>query len=203
MLNDEVLMTKNANAERPKHLGLVSRRLLLGSLAVVGMASLLPRSASATAAEMEANATAALKRLYASNEGARVLGGKAKGILIFPEIAKAGFMIGGAYGEGTLRVNGKTAGYYVSTAASYGLQIGVQRFSYVLFLMTDNAIQYINKSDGWEIGVGPSVVVADEGFAGKATTTTLKAEIYAFIFGQEGLMAGLGIEGTKITRFTP
>jgi lipid-binding SYLF domain-containing protein len=193
-------MTKIMNAGRGRLSRPVSRRLLLGSMAAGGAAAVLPRSAAASGAQIDADATAALNRLYASNEGARALGQKAKGILVFPAIAKAGFLVGAAYGEGALRVNGKTAGYYSSAAASYGLQIGVQRFSYVLFLMTDNAIQYINKSDGWEIGVGPSIVVADEGFGTKASTTTLQAEIYAFIFGQQGLMAGLGIEGTKITR---
>jgi lipid-binding SYLF domain-containing protein len=168
-------------------------------MAAAGAVAIGPRFAAADA-QMDADALATLKKLYASNEGARVLGEKAKGILVFPTIAKGGFMIGGAYGEGTLLVNGKTAGYYSSAAASYGLQIGIQRFSYALFMMTDSAMQYLNKSDGWEIGVGPTIVVADEGFATKATTTTLKAEIYAFIFGQQGLMAGLGIEGTKVTR---
>ena len=192
-------MTKNAYADRVHFSRTLSRRLLLGSMAAAGALAIGPRFAAADA-EMDADAAAALKKLYASNEGARVLGEKAKGILVFPTIAKGGFMIGAAYGEGTLLVNGKAAGYYSSAAASYGLQIGVQRFSYVLFLMTDNAMQYIDKSDGWEIGVGPSIVVADEGFAKKATTTTLQAEIYAFIFGQQGLMAGLGIEGTKVTR---
>jgi len=192
-------MTKNAYADRVHFSRTLSRRLLLGSMAAAGALAIGPRFAAADA-EMDADAAAALKKLYASNEGARVLGEKAKGILVFPTIAKGGFMIGAAYGEGTLLVNGKTAGYYSSAAASYGLQIGVQRFSYALFLMTDDAMQYINKSDGWEIGVGPSIVVADEGFGAKASTTTLKADVYAFIFGQQGLMAGLGLEGSKITR---
>ncbi|QEX16587.1 lipoprotein [Hypericibacter terrae] len=192
-------MTKVASAESAGLSRALSRRLLLGSMAAAGAVAVGPRFAAADA-QMDADALATLKKLYASNEGARVLGEKAKGILVFPTIAKGGFMIGGAYGEGTLLVNGRTAGYYSSAAASYGLQIGIQRFSYALFMMTDSAMQYLNKSDGWEIGVGPTIVVADEGFATKATTTTLKAEIYAFIFGQQGLMAGLGIEGTKVTR---
>lgn len=181
----------------------LARRLLLGTMAVAGTTALLSRRADAimeSGAEIDADATRALQKLYATNEGAKALGDKARGILIFPAIAKAGFLIGGAYGEGALRVNGKTVAYYSSSAASYGLQVGIQRFSYVLFLMTDSAINYLNKSDGWEIGVGPSIVVADEGFGKKMSSTTLQAEIYAYIFGQEGLMAGLGIEGTKIMR---
>jgi lipid-binding SYLF domain-containing protein len=193
-------MIRYTNSKHP-HLGRpVSRRLLVGAMAGVGILAVRPHLAIAANAEIDAHVKAALNRLYASNEGARTLGQKAKGILVFPNIHKGGFMVGAAYGEGALLVNGKTKGYYSSAAASYGLQIGVQRFSYVLFFMTDNALQYLDKSSGWEVGVGPSVVVADEGFGTKATTTTLRAEIYAFIFGQEGLMAGLGIEGSKITR---
>ena len=158
---------------------------------------------AAGAAELDAKADNALKSLLETNEGARALADQAKGVLIFPSIIKGGFVFGGAYGEGALRIAGKTAGYYRSIAASYGLQIGAQSFSYVLFFMTDSALEYLQKSQGWELGVGPSLVVADEGFGKKASTTTLQAEIYAFIFAQEGLMAGLGIEGSKITRIEP
>jgi lipid-binding SYLF domain-containing protein len=172
---------------------------------VVSAALIFPaeRAHAASAAEIDAKADNALKSLLASNEGARALSDQAKGVLVFPSIIKGGFVLGGAYGEGALRVGGKTAAYYRSVAASYGLQIGAQSFSYALFLMTDGALKYLNSSDGWEIGVGPSLVVADEGFGKKASTTTLQAEIYAFIFGQQGLMAGLGIEGSKITRIDP
>ena len=158
---------------------------------------------AAGAAELDAKADNALKSLLETNEGARALADQAKGVLIFPSIIKGGFVFGGAYGEGALRIAGKTAGYYRSIAASYGLQIGAQSFSYVLFFMTDSALEYLQKSQGWELGVGPSLVVADEGFGKKASTTTPQAEIYAFIFAQEGLMAGLGIEGSKITRIEP
>jgi lipid-binding SYLF domain-containing protein len=172
-------------------------------LVVAAAIGLPERARAATAAEIDAKADSALKSLLESNEGARALEGQAKGVLIFPSIIKGGFVFGGAYGEGALRIGGRTAGYYRSIAASYGLQIGAQSFSYALFFMTDGALDYVKKSDGWELGVGPSLVVADEGFGKKASTTTLKAEIYAFIFAQEGLMAGLGIEGSKITRIEP
>jgi lipid-binding SYLF domain-containing protein len=174
--------------------------LLLAAASAIGMPE---RAQAASAAAIDAKADNALKTLLASNEGARALSDQAKGVLIFPSIIKGGFLIGGAYGEGALRVGGKTVGYYRSVAASYGLQIGAQSFGYALFLMTDGAVDYLNKSNGWEVGVGPSLVVADEGFGKKASTTTLQAEIYAFIFAQEGLMAGLGIEGSKITRIDP
>jgi len=100
-------------------------------------------------------------------------------------------------------VNGKTTGYYNIAAASYGLQAGVQEFGYVMFLMTDSARSYVNKSSGWEVGVGPTVVVVDAGVATSLTTTTAKDDVYAFIFSQKGLMAGLGIQGSKITKINP
>jgi lipid-binding SYLF domain-containing protein len=185
--------------------GVTRRQWCRSALLLVAAATIGPpeEAYAASAAEIDAKADNALKTLLDTNEGARALAGQAKGVLIFPSIIKGGFVIGGAYGEGALRVGGKTAGYYRSVAASYGLQIGAQSFSYVLFLMTDGALDYLNKSEGWELGVGPSLVVADEGFGKKASTTTLQAEIYAFIFAQEGLMAGLGIEGSKITRIEP
>ncbi|HXV25161.1 MAG TPA: lipid-binding SYLF domain-containing protein [Alphaproteobacteria bacterium] len=181
----------------------LSRRRLCASAALVAtVVAIGPPSASwaATAAEIDADANNALDALLKENEGARALADQAKGILIFPSIVKGGLIVGGAYGEGALRVGGKSVGYYNSVAGSVGLQAGVQSFSYALFFMTDEALNYVKKSEGWEIGVGPTVVVADEGFAASASSTTLQAEIYAFIFGQEGLMAGLSIEGSKITQ---
>jgi lipid-binding SYLF domain-containing protein len=109
-------------------------------------------------------------------------------------------MVGGQYGEGALLRKGKTVGYYNTVQMSYGLQIGVQTYGYAMFFMSDAAMDYIDKSDGWEIGVGPSVVVVDTGAATSKTTATLKADIYAFFFDQKGLMGGLGLQGTKITR---
>ncbi len=121
-------------------------------------------------------------------------------MLVFPSIVKAGFLFGAQYGEGVLRVKGRNAGYYNTVAASYGLQAGVQSFGYVLFFMTDSALNYLNKSEGFEIGVGPSIVVLDAGKAKTLTTTTGQSDIYAFIFDQKGLMAGLGLQGSKISK---
>jgi lipid-binding SYLF domain-containing protein len=148
----------------------------------------------------EADANAALKKLYGSEPLAKMIGEKAKAVLVFPSIVKAGFIVGGQYGEGVLLVNGRLIAHYNSVAGSYGLQAGVQSFGYALFLMNDKALEYLNKSDGWEIGVGPSIVIVDKGKAKSLTTTTLKDDVYAFIFGQKGLMAGLGIQGSKITK---
>jgi len=155
---------------------------------------------AASAAEINKDASAALARLFEKVPEARKLAAEAKGILIFPSIVKAGFLFGGQYGEGVLRKGGKVAGYYNSVAASYGLQAGVQSFGYALFFMTDGALAYLDKSEGFEIGVGPSIVVVDEGTAKTLTTTTGRKDVYAFIFSQKGLMAGLGLQGSKISR---
>ena len=154
--------------------------------------------------EIDRQVDVALKDLYATNPAARDLARRAKGILVFPNIVKAGFLVCGQYGSGgALRKKGRTVGYYNSVAASYGLQAGVQSFSYALFFMNDSALSYLDRSEGWEIGVGPSVVIVDEGVAKSLTTTTAKDNVYAFIFGQKGLMAGLGLQGSKITRINP
>jgi lipid-binding SYLF domain-containing protein len=144
--------------------------------------------------------SAALKSLTDNNSGARALAGKARAILVFPTIVKAGFMIGGQMGKGVLLKNGKATGYYQSLAGSYGLQAGAQTFGYALFFMNEAALKYLDASDGWEVGVGPSIVVVDEGMGKSITSTTVSHDVYAFIFDQEGLMAGIGIQGSKITR---
>lgn len=158
---------------------------------------------SNNAAQTDAAATAALQNLYASRPAAKALGSKAKAILIFPDVVKGGFLWGGELGNGVLRQNGKTVGYYNITAASYGLQAGLQSFGYALFLMNDSAMAYLNNTGGWQVGVGPSIVVMDEGMARSISTTTLHNDIYAFVFDQSGLMAGAGLQGSKITRVGP
>jgi len=159
----------------------------------------LAQSASA----IDRNAKAALASLYQNMPGAKALADKAVAVLIFPTIVKGGFIFAGQFGDGALRRNGKTVAYYRSLAASYGFQAGIQAFGYVLFFMDDASLQYLNASDGWELGVGPSLVVLDAGFGKNLSTTTLQSGVYAFIFDQTGLMGGMGIQGTKITRINP
>ena len=155
------------------------------------------------AADLDRKANSALKQLLANSPAAKSLSKGAKGILVFPNVKKAGFIIGGQYGEGALRVGGKTVGYYSTSAASYGLQAGAQSFGYAMFYMTSSSLEYLKKSSGWEVGVGPSVVVVDEGMARSLTTTTAKDDIYVFFFSQKGLMGGLGLQGSKITQIHP
>jgi lipid-binding SYLF domain-containing protein len=171
-------------------------------VAAVAAFAILMLSTSAVFADdtFEADANAALKQLYLDTPAAKMIGDKAKAVLVFPNIVKAGFIVGAHYGEGVLLENGKLVAHYNSVAASYGLQAGVQSFGYAMFLMTDKALQYLDRSDGWELGVGPSIVVVDLGKAKSLTTTTLKDDVYAFIFDQKGLMAGLGLQGSKITK---
>jgi len=155
---------------------------------------------AASAAEINRDVKNALEKLYAKSSSAKTLGEKAKGILVFPSIVKGGFIVGGKYGEGALLKGGKTAGYYNTVQVSYGLQAGLQTYGYALFFMSDSAVKWLDKSDGWELGVGPTIVVVDIGASSSTTTTTAQSEIYAFFFDQKGLMGGLGLQGTKITR---
>jgi lipid-binding SYLF domain-containing protein len=122
---------------------------------------------------------------------------------VFPSVTKAGLGIGGQYGEGALIKGGKAVAYYNTAGASYGLQAGAQTYGYAMFFMNEAALKQLDKTDGYEVGVGPSVVVMDEGMAKTMTTTTTRDDIYAFIFGQKGLMAGLGVQGNKISRIRP
>jgi lipid-binding SYLF domain-containing protein len=176
--------------------------LMLAALTTVILAA--PRQAlAADVAQIERDSIAALAKLYETTPAAKALGDKAKAILVFPSILKAGLIIGGQGGNGALFVDGKVVGFFNTAAASYGLQAGAQEFAYAMFLMTDAAIESIKKADGWEVGVGPSLVLVDEGVAKTLTTTTAKDDVYAFIFGQKGLMAGIGIQGSKITKINP
>ncbi|MGQ0623024.1 MAG: YSC84-related protein [Panacagrimonas sp.] len=157
-------------------------------------------SAAATAEELNKDAEQALQTLYKTNPLALDISKKAKAMLVFPKVIKAGLVFGGSYGEGVLTKGPVVSGYYNSISASWGLQAGAQSYGYALFLMNDKGLAYLDKSEGWEIGVGPTVVVVNEGVAKNLSTSTLKDDAYAFIFDQQGLMASLSIEGTKVTR---
>lgn len=156
-----------------------------------------------SAAEIDRDVDKALKKLYKTSPQAVRLAKKVSAILVYPEIIKAGMGIGGQHGEGALRKNGKTVAYYNTVAGSYGFQLGAQSFGYALFFMDDKGLDYLDSNDGWEVGVGPSLVIVDEGMANSTTTLTTKDTVYVFIFNQGGLMAGTGIQGSKISRIHP
>ena len=177
------------------------RRATAALLALALIATLAARPAlAASAAELARDVNTALTKMYDSVPNSRSLGSQARAVLVFPSITKAGFLFGAQYGEGALVQQGRITAYYNTAAASYGLQAGVQTFGYALFMMSDSAVQYLNNSGGFELGTGPSIAIFDAGMARSFSTSTLQHDIYAVFFDQRGLMAGLGLQGTKITR---
>ena len=161
-------------------------------------------AASSSATKISRDSRAALATLYDRNPSARVLGRKAKGILVFPSVVRGGLVVGGQAGNGAMiRDTGEISGFYQTVAGSYGLQGGIQTFGYALFFMDDQAYENLRRTGGWEIGSSSSVVIVDKGMARGLTNATLNKGTYAFFFNQRGLMAGLGLQGSKITRIRP
>jgi len=178
----------------------ILKNFLLVAAATCSLGAMSSQAIAATAEDLDKDAAQALQALYKTNPTAEVLSKKAKAVLVFPKILKAGLVFGGSYGEGVLLKGSKNSGYYNSVSASWGWQAGAESYGYVVFLMSDKAVQYLDKTKGWEFGVGPTVVAVNEGIAKNLSTSTLKDDAYAFIFDQTGLMASLSIEGTKISR---
>jgi lipid-binding SYLF domain-containing protein len=179
-----------------------TRRIFIAATVAASVASPAAHAGPSRAA-LNQNGQAALQQLYASTPKAKELSGKSRAILVFPKIVKAGLMVGGLSGDGVLFENGRPTGYFNLSAGTYGLQAGIQKYSYALFFVTSSALDYLKSSKGWAIGSGPSVVVMDQGKAKSTNSTTLTQDVYAFPFGQKGLMAGLGLEGSKITEIHP
>jgi lipid-binding SYLF domain-containing protein len=173
---------------------------LLLAVSAFALAVITNYAHAATAEDLDKDAAQTLQTLYKASAIAEDISKKARAVLVFPKIIKAGLVFGGSYGEGVLTKGGQAAGYYNSVSASWGWQAGAETYGYVVFLMSDKAVKYLDKSKGWEIGVGPTVVAVNEGIAKNLSSSTLKSDAYAFIFDQQGLMASLSIEGTKISR---
>lgn len=173
--------------------------LLLVAVSIFSLC-LINQANAATAQDLDVDSQQALNRLYGAHPVSKEFANIAKAILVFPNIVKAGFIFGGSYGEGELIKNSKVLDYYNSVTGSWGLQAGAESYGYAVFLMTDEAVRYLEKTNGWEIGVGPTVVVMNEGVAKNISTSSLKDDAYAFIFDQQGLMLGVSIEGTKISK---
>lgn len=176
------------------------QKLVLVTAATFALGAISSPASAATAEDLNKDSAQALQTLYKSNPAAESISKKARAILIFPKIIKAGLVFGGSYGEGVLTKGSQYVDYYNSVSGSWGWQAGAESYSYAVFLMSDKAVKYLEKTKGWELGVGPTVVVVNEGMAKNLSTTTLKNDAYAFIFDQQGLMASLSIEGTKISR---
>ncbi|MGY6271534.1 lipid-binding SYLF domain-containing protein [Achromobacter denitrificans] len=180
------------------------RGWLWASLFLLAAALCLAAPARAdSAAEISRDARAALERLYQKEPKMRQLGEKSVAVLVFPSILKGGFLVGAEHGDGALIRGGKVHAYYTITAVSFGLQAGAQQFGYALFFMNEPSLRFLDQSDGWSLGSGPSLVVVDQGYAASVSTTTLTQDVYAVPFGEQGLMAGMGLEGSKISRAHP
>jgi lipid-binding SYLF domain-containing protein len=175
-------------------------KTLLAAAAFGLMAGFGATASAASAEDLDKDAQQTLAALYKANPTAELIAKRAKAILVFPKIIKAGLIFGGSYGEGVLMKNATVVEYYNSVSASWGWQAGAESYAYVVFLMTDKAVRQLETTKGWEIGAGPSLVVVNEGIAKNLSTTTIKDDAYAFITDQQGLMASLSIAGTKITR---
>ena len=160
-------------------------------------------SMAMTAKQLDKKSQDALEKLCKNNPKAQQLVDKAVAVLVFPDVIKAGFFIGGQRGDGVLYRKGVVQGYYNTTSASYGLQIGVQKYAYVLFFMDEKSLGYLHHSDGFELGGAPDLTVINSGFVKSLSTLTLQKGIYALFFDQKGLMAGLSVQGTKITEYIP
>src|SRR5262249_28742884 len=170
------------------------------TLALTAASTVLLGGHSAVADELVTKSRNALQQLVAQTPAAATCKSKALAVLVFPKVVKAGFIVGAQTGEGILFARSRVTGRYRTVAASYGLQAGVQEYGYALFLMNQKAVDWVNNTRGWEIGTGPSVVIVDKGMARSFTTDTLHSGIYAFTFDQRGLMAGLGLQGSKIMK---
>lgn len=181
-------------------MNILSRPIMASVMAIIVSLSAINLANAATAEDLDKDSKQALQKLEKTHPLVESISSSAKAVLVFPNIVKAGLVFGGSYGEGELIEGSKVVDYYNSVSGSWGLQIGAQTYGYAIFLMTDKAVSYLKTSNGWELGVGPTVVVVDEGVAKNLSTSSLKDDAYAFIFSQKGLMAGISIEGTKVSK---
>ncbi len=157
-------------------------------------------SLAKSAQEIDTSVDVCLERFYKQVKGAKELTGSAKGLLVMPNVVKAGFFVGGQYGEGALRVGGKTEGYYNLVAGSYGLTFGGQSQDIVIAFMTEEALKQFQNSAGWEAGVDANVAMVDVGAGGDFDTTTVRDPIVGFVFDTKGVMADISLKGAKFTK---
>lgn len=155
---------------------------------------------AASKAEIDTDVQFVLTAFYNLSPGNKELASKAAGMLIFPSIMKAGFFVGGDYGEGVLQMNGKTVDYYSTAAISFGLQLGAQSRSEVILFMEKDALENFRLNDGWSAGIDGSVAVIDTGAGKGISTDTASEPIIAFIFSNKGLMGNLSLEGSKFSK---
>ena len=183
---------------------LTRRGFTLAALAGVSMTAACGNGVgNSNAAKIDARVDATLNEMYALYPNTVTLSQKATGLLVMPLVTEAGFLIGGAYGRGALRINGVTVDYYSTVKGNAGLQIGAQQYAHVLFFMTDDALAGFRRSSGWAAGADLEYVIKDDGNSVAADTNTLTSPILAAVFAQAGLRVGATLEGTKYTRIIP
>ena len=169
------------------------------TFALIAQCVMVTSTHAASKVEIDLYAEEAMKQFQKETTAGVKLAAQAKGILIFPKVYKAGFGIGGEYGEGVLKIKGTTVSYYSIAAASIGFQMGAQMKSQIILFMTDAALNEFRNSQGWEAGVDGSVAIATIGVGGEIDTHTAQQSIIGFIFSNKGLMFNLNLEGSKIT----
>ncbi|HTK02024.1 MAG TPA: YSC84-related protein [Bordetella sp.] len=157
-------------------------------------------SASSKRQEINSGVDSTLSRLYSTVKGSREMANNARGILVFPNVLQAGFVVGGQYGQGALRVGKETDGYYSMTSGSIGWQAGAQSRAIVIMFMTQEELNKFRNSQGWSAGADASVAVAKIGANGAVDTNTAKQAVVAFFLTNAGLMADLSIQGTKVNK---
>lgn len=172
----------------------------LAALAIISTLIIIPNSQAASAPEIDAGVRATLDKFFHQVKGARDLADKSVGILVFPSVVKAGFGLGGEYGEGALLVRDKTVDYYSTLSASFGFQLGVQERSVIIVFMTHTALEQFRSSAGWKVGVDGSIAIITLGVGGSIDSSKIKSPVVGFILDPKGLMYNLTLEGSKITR---
>lgn len=151
---------------------------------------------------LDASADSAISRLHAQHAGSKELLNSARGVLVFPSVVSAGFIVGGASGQGVLRRGGKTTGYFRMTEGSIGLLAGAQSQAIFILFMTDGALQRFESSSGWTAGVDGSVSMLNVGANAQITTQTAQQEIIGFVMTNAGLMGSVSVNGARITRLS-
>ncbi|HEX9020360.1 MAG TPA: YSC84-related protein [Nitrospirota bacterium] len=179
-------------------------RTVISLLGIMGMLAVVDPAAEAkTKGEIDASVTAAMSRFKKDIKGGTEYLKAAKGVLVMPRITRAGFVVGGQYGQGALQINGGTAGYYSLASGSLGYQIGAEQYDMVVLFMTDEALNKFRKSEGWEAGVDAEVTLIEVGANLSVETLRSQHPIAGFVFDQKGLMAGVSIKGAKFTLIHP
>ena len=177
-----------------------TKHLIAGLILACAGSFLSAAASAASKEEIDAKVQEAVENFYKQTSAGRGLAQKASGMLVFPEVFKAGVGIGGEYGEGALVVKGKPIAYYSTASASIGFQLGAQVKSQVILFMNPKVLEAFRKSKGWKAGVDGSVALATLGAGGEIDTNTIKEPIIGFIFSNKGLMYNLTFEGSKITK---